>query len=645
MQDPISESYIRDFFGIPDGPEGDRELEDIRGKMIRLRFENGRDICTIDGDPDGMFFLEAGTAVVLDREGEQINLLREGQYFGEYAVLSGRKRLSTVRALGRTVVYKLNNEDLMQILSRHPGVYGDLMRKVYGQVSSKHAQIVALSRRRRGILYDPDNSIPMTPLRFSLQYGGLLILFVLAWFLVPDVSAATVFWIPLLLLIAYAVFTKRTLESLLAAGLLSALLLYRDGLGSGFTAALQDTMAAPDNVFTVLVMALTGGMVRLIEASGAVTALKKRTDRIVKSPRQLKLTAFGILLITAIDDSLNLTCSAASVRTAADEQKIPREDTALMMSFLPTVLCAFIPVSLWSIFVIGTVNAVSKENGVLLFCRAIPYNFYAIVAAAAMLLFCFGLLPRSGALKRAKERVASGGKLWPEGSESVLTEEEPEIWGKPRNLLLPILVLAVASVTVRTLLTGSFLFDSAFGLAAALLFTFILYCMQGLMSPEQFLEHLIDGVQDMILPIVLYLLTMCLSAMLETEAMAEFFQGTVRAFGSASVLIPAVLFLVSSLLTTALGSSWAMFVIGFPVALRFAAAAGLAPALCVGAVCAAGISGEKNCLFTGDHLSVGSAVGCDPQAVLKLRIPYSLIFSALSLGFYLLAGLLQQGVR
>ena len=35
-------------------------------------------------EPDGMYFLESGTAVVLDREGEQINVLREGQYFGEY---------------------------------------------------------------------------------------------------------------------------------------------------------------------------------------------------------------------------------------------------------------------------------------------------------------------------------------------------------------------------------------------------------------------------------------------------------------------------------------------------------------------------------------------------------------------------------
>ena len=100
--DHINNEYLRGFFGIEHGPEGDAEIARIRSKLTRLQFSNGQDICTIDAKEDGMFFLDEGSAIVLDRDGNQINIMSEGQYFGEYAVLSGQRRLSTVRSHGRT---------------------------------------------------------------------------------------------------------------------------------------------------------------------------------------------------------------------------------------------------------------------------------------------------------------------------------------------------------------------------------------------------------------------------------------------------------------------------------------------------------------------------------------------------------------
>ena len=63
-----------------------------------------------------MFFLDSGAAVVLDRDGQQINVMHEGQYFGEYAVLSGQRRLSTVRAYGTAVAYRLGKDDMLEVL-------------------------------------------------------------------------------------------------------------------------------------------------------------------------------------------------------------------------------------------------------------------------------------------------------------------------------------------------------------------------------------------------------------------------------------------------------------------------------------------------------------------------------------------------
>ena len=636
----IDDAYLRDFFGIKDNAEGRRELADIRRRLERVQFENNEDICTIDQESDGMYFLESGTAVVLDREGGQINVMRPGSYFGEYAVLSGRRRLSTVRSVGKTVTLRLKNEDMMVILQRHPDTYGDFMKRVYGEVSRKHTQMLTLSRLRRGILQHPRNEEPMPRKRMLIQYGLLALVFILSLALVPKGSPGPVFLLPLLLMAVYVLISRRTLESLVVSGLLAAALYYRSGLSCSYTDALMATMGSPDNVFTVLVMALMGSVVTLIEASGAVTAFKKLADRKVHTVRGGRFALLGIMAVTAIDDGLNMLCGASGLKSSADEQRAPREETGLMLSILPVPLCSFLPFSLWGIFVIGTLGAACGGSSASLFTKAIPFNFFTLVSVAAMLLFCLGVLPRTPQLKEARERVRKGGNLWPDGSERYLTQEEGEVWGRIANLLLPVAVLALASLAVRSLWSGSLLLDSACGLVAALIFMFFLYCAQGLMSPEQFAENLVSGIQSMALPILLYLLTICLSTLLEQQAMGIYFDALVGHMSFLRAMLPAVLFLVSALLTALLGSSWAMYAIAFPVAVHMASAAGVHLPLAVGAVCAAGIAGELLCPFTSAGLSVGNAIGCDPGAILKVRLPYSLVFTGISFLLYLAAGFL-----
>ncbi len=636
----IDDEFLRSFFGLGATPEETAELEDIRSRLVRIQFNNGEDICTIDELPDGMFFLESGVAIVLNRDGEQINVMHEGQYFGEYGVLAQQRRLSTVRSRGRTVVYKLGNEDMMDILRRRPELFGEFMKRVYAQVSHKHAQLLTLSRMQRGVLRAPENRAPLSRRQMIIQYGILALIFILSALLIPADTNLPVFLLPLAVMLVYVVVTRRTLESLLVGGFLAALLVKRTGLSAGYTDALMETMASMDNVFTVLVMALMGGLTALIEASGAVTAFKKQADQRIKSGRGALLATVGILAVTAIDDALNLLCAAGSLRNVADEQRIPREDSGFLLSFLPTVLCSFFPFSLWGIWVIGSIVPAYSEGAFGLFCRSIPLNFFSIVAVIACLLFCFGLLPRNKTLRQARERVEQGGELWPKGSERYIPQEEEQFWGSMWNLLLPVIVLAAASMAVRSIYSGSFAVDSAVGLMATLIVVFLLYCGQGLLSPEEFMEHLIRGIQNVALPTVLYLLTMCFTALLQQEALEQFFDRLVQVLGGFTGFLPAVLFLLFTLLTLALGSSWAMFVIGFPVAVHLGARAGLPLALCIGAICAAGIAGEKCCVFTSDSLSVGGSIGCDPDRVLKVRLPYSIGFSLCAFVLYLAVGLL-----
>ena len=639
-QERIDDAYLRGFFGISSGPEGDQELAELRSKLTRIKYQNGQDICTIGSVGDCMFFLESGTAVVLDLDGQQINMLHEGEYFGEYGVLSGDRRLSTVRAYGTVIVYRLEAADMMEILRRHPAVYGDMMKRVYAKVTQKHRELIQLTRLHRGILQHPKNQQLQSPRRILIRFGVLAAIFLLSYLFVPVGTSAPVFLLPLILMLVYALLTRRTLESLIVAAMYAAFLFWRSEVSVSFTDSLIEMVCDADNAVTILILSMMGAFVTLIEASGAVTAFKKIVDRRAESARDVRFSLFGIMLVTSIDDCLNFLCGASSTNDAAEAHRVSCEDRALMLSFLPTVFCSFIPISLWGIFVTSYLTPNVNRAGLSLFVRSIPFNFYSIVAVIAMLLLCLDKLPLSRQMQQARRRVKDGGALWPEGSERFLTADDSLVWGRLWNLLLPVAFFVIASLTLRSICSHGFVVDSAVGLVATLIFMFVLYCAQGLMSPEQFAEHLISGIQSMVLPNVLYLLSICFATLLNDQAMGETFDDLMVMLQPASPLLPAGLFILSLLFSIALGSSWGMYAVAFPVAIRMAVTVGIRLPLCIGAVIAAGIAGEMCSVFSSDNASVGEAIGCNPEAVVKVRLPYGIIFALIALLLYIPAGFL-----
>ncbi|MBR3635686.1 MAG: hypothetical protein IKN47_05765, partial [Lachnospiraceae bacterium] len=142
------------------------------------------------------------------------------------------------------------------------------------------------------------------------------------------------------------------------------------------------------------------------------------------------------------------------------------------------------------------------------------------------------------------------------------------------------------------------------------------------------------------LPIILYILTINFASLLDILGLHLYMAEMIDVFEGTVFLLPAVTFVLSMLLTIALGSSWSMYAIVFPIVLNLASHLGISPALMVGAIAGAGIAGEKNCAFTAEALNVGTAVGINPDAVKKIRISYSAIFTAIAAAGYLIAGII-----
>jgi Cyclic nucleotide-binding domain len=79
-----------------------------------------------EGDPgDSMFIVSTGEVrATLEKNGQQVPVatMKDGDFFGEMAVLSGEPRTATVTAVKATELLELSRENLREICARHPHV-------------------------------------------------------------------------------------------------------------------------------------------------------------------------------------------------------------------------------------------------------------------------------------------------------------------------------------------------------------------------------------------------------------------------------------------------------------------------------------------------------------------------------------------
>jgi serine phosphatase RsbU (regulator of sigma subunit) len=89
-----------------------------------------------------MYFIESGKAVVLGKDKKSINNeLEPGQYFGEYAALTGDKRLATVKAKGNVVLYEVDRVSLLELIKENPKLYSFFLKRVYAQTTTMYTQL------------------------------------------------------------------------------------------------------------------------------------------------------------------------------------------------------------------------------------------------------------------------------------------------------------------------------------------------------------------------------------------------------------------------------------------------------------------------------------------------------------------------
>ena len=98
---------------------GRAQLSEILPYMLMLRYAKGERICA-EGEPGDALYLLYNGGVVITKSGwkEPIARLKEGDFFGEMALLFGEPRSATVTTEVETEVFCLAGEDFQRVIRR-----------------------------------------------------------------------------------------------------------------------------------------------------------------------------------------------------------------------------------------------------------------------------------------------------------------------------------------------------------------------------------------------------------------------------------------------------------------------------------------------------------------------------------------------
>ena len=467
------------------------------------------------------------------------------------------------------------------------------------------------------------------------------------------------FWslVPPIVAIALALITKEVYSSLFIGILIGGAFFAIDA-GSGFTGffthvfndGMIKQLSDSWNVGILVFLVVLGTMVALMNKAGGSAAFGEWAKKHIKSKAGAQVATICLGVLIFIDDYFNCLTVGLVMRPITKKFKVSREKLAYLIDATAAPVCIIAPISSWAAAVAGFVS--EGENGLALFCKAIPFNFYAFFTIGMMFLLVFMNFEYGPMEKYENSRA------------DMREDDEEEISsrGKVFDLVFPIASLIILC-TIGMIYTGGFFAsgedhkgfvdafansDASVGLVlgsfAAMILTIAVYLIRRVLSFKDCMACIPDGFKAMVPAILILTLAWTLKAMTDSLEASKYVAGVVE--NSAQGLknfLPAIIFVIAALLAFATGTSWGTFGILIPICIAVFPGAGDPLRIISISACMAGAVAGDHCSPISDTTIMASAgAQCEHVNHVSTQLPYAITVAAVSFVTYIIAGFTQE---
>ena len=501
------------------------------------------------------------------------------------------------------------------------------------------------------------------------------------WSLLPPVVA-----------IALALKTKEVYSSLFIGIILGAAL-FSYSMGTGFEGflshLLNDTvgtgdnakqyglihcLADPWNVGILVFLVVLGAIVSLMNKAGGSAAFGQWASKHVKTKRGAQIATILLGILIFIDDYFNCLTVGSVMRPITQRHGVTKEKLAYLIDSTAAPVCVISPISSWAAAVSGFVTG--DENGLALFCKAIPYNFYALFTllfmfAIVAINFDFKSMSKYDARWREWYERTNGGKIDEVSGTKLQLAEHGVGAGQPEktghrgtvaDLVLPILMLIVFC-TIGMVYSGGFFQPSSnnyhhfidsfaasnasvglvIGSLTALILSVAMFTVRKTLPFDEAMSSLIKGFEAMVPAILILTLAWTLKSMTDSLGAAEYVSGLVSSSAAGlQQLLPAIIFVVAAFLAFATGTSWGTFGILIPICIAVFPTDDPLRIISISACMAGAVCGDHISPISDTTIMASAGAECKHVHHVSSQLPYALTVALVSFLTFLVAGFTQS---
>jgi Na+/H+ antiporter NhaC len=464
-----------------------------------------------------------------------------------------------------------------------------------------------------------------------------------AWALLPPVIA-----------IALALITKEVYSSLfigiLAGGLLHSNFAFESTVLHVFNNGIVASLTDPYNMGILIFLVILGAMVSLMNRAGGSAAFGRWAQIHIKSRVGAQLASVLLGCLIFIDDYFNCLTVGSVMRPVTDKHNISRAKLAYLIDATAAPVCIIAPVSSWAAAV---ASFAEDGQGLNLFIRAIPFNFYAILTVVMMIGLAMMKVEYGPMASHEKNAQEKGDLFSGKNPYANAGSDEVEGKGKVIDLVFPIVVLIVFCV-IGMIYSGGFFegegFVTAFsnsdasvglmlGSAFALVVTIIYYLIRRSMSFRDMMESIPEGFKAMVPAILILTFAWSLKGMTDSLGaklfVEEFVKANARSF---QMLLPAIVFLIGCFLAFATGTSWGTFGMLIPIVQSVFPMDNPLGIVCISACMAGAVCGDHCSPISDTTIMASAGAQCDHVNHVSTQLPYAITCAAVSFVCYVIAG-------
>lgn len=464
--------------------------------------------------------------------------------------------------------------------------------------------------------------------------------------------------LPPIIAIGLALITKEVYTSLfvgiITGGLLYSNFSFEGTLTHAFNDGIVASIADPYNVGILVFLVILGILVMLMNKAGGSAAFGRWASSHIKTRAGAQLATIALGVLIFIDDYFNCLTVGSVMRPVSDKSKISRAKLAYLIDATAAPVCIIAPVSSWAAAVSSYVE---DGNGLYLFIKAIPFNFYAILTIIMMIFLAltnmdYGPMAKHERNAREKGDVFSGMKGLADAA-----NEESNPKGKVLDLVLPIVVLIVSCV-IGMIYSGKFFEGESFidafsnsdasvglmlGSAVTLVITVIYYILRRVLSFKEITGCIPEGFKSMVPAILILAFAWSLKAMTDSLGAKQYVEAVVKnSAGGFQSFLPAIVFLIACGLSFSTGTSWGTFGILIPITLGVFPLTDPLGVVCVSACMAGAVCGDHCSPISDTTIMASAGAQCDHVTHVSTQLPYALTVAGVSFVAYIVAGLVPN---